>query len=69
MMVMPLQIAERQLTQKAILVTSPPAKSVAMRPRIWKVGAPGGCPMSIFEVVAMYSPQSHHETVGSAVMI
>jgi hypothetical protein len=33
------------------------------------VGAPGGCPTNNLYEVAIYSPQSHHDTVGSAVTI
>ena len=69
MMVKPLAMADKQLAQKATFVTSPPANKVKIRVSNWKVGAPGGCPTKSLYPVAMYSPQSHHEAVGSAVMM
>ena len=68
-MVRPLQMADMQFTQKATLVTSPPANMEKIRAMSWNVGAPGGCPTKSLKPVETYSPQSHQEPVGSAVMM
>ena len=62
-------MADMLLMHTATFVTSPPANMLKRRPRSWNVGAPGGCPTNSLLAVAMYSPQSHHEAVGSAVII
>jgi hypothetical protein len=66
-MVKALARAERMFTVTATLVTSPPAKRVKSRPSTMKKGAPGGCPTSILNAVAMNSPQSQKLAVGSMV--
>ncbi len=67
-MVKALAKADIKLTILATCVTSD-ANIAKKAPNIWYKGAPGGCPTSSLEAVAMYSPASQKLTVGSRVSV
>ena len=67
MMPKPLAIADITLTANAAF--SGVVNIENSRPNTWNVGAPGGCPTCNLTAVAVYSTQSHHEAVASAVMM
>jgi hypothetical protein len=64
-MVNPLQIAD--ITFTACATFSGVENIENILPISWNDGAPGGCPTCSFVAVAIYSPQSHHDAVASAV--
>lgn len=66
-MVNPLHTADRTLTAWAAFSGLENIEN--KRPSNWNVGAPGGWPTCSLNAVAMYSPQSHHDAVASAVMM
>ena len=67
-MVKALANADRELTMDATKATLFPANSENILANIINSGAPGGCPTSSLYEVAINSPQSHSEAVGSLVI-
>jgi hypothetical protein len=67
--VSPLDKADIILIILATPEVSPKANREKNRPNNWKIGAPGGCPTWSLKAVAIYSPQSQKEVVGSDVRI
>ena len=66
-MVKALASADNTFIVFATASTLLPANRVKNLPRIMKNGAPGGCPTSNLKAVAINSPQSQKEAVGSIV--